>query len=382
MKLLYITQMYPSEELPQYCIFLHLQVKALIAQGAQMTVVVPTTERDSGQIVYDGVPVIYLYYRNYSRSILYPLVASQLSKELRRFCDGSEYDAVYAIHAAANLLDFARVTAQRAHKPLIVHYRGYNIFEEYNKEPKVLFSDPEKVREKVVKASALSIGVSRKTSEIITARFPDARTATVYNGVDTDEFSPSDNAVSSEKIHILCVANLIPIKGHIYLFNAVKEISQKHPNLRLVTDIVGRGSYEEYLKQYVREHQIPNVLFHGYVQHDEVARWMQSADIFTLPSVYESFGNVVLESMACRKPVLIFSGQGVDELIEDGVSGMIADKGDQADYTAKLEALLTDEALRKRIAQAGYDIARQYTWDRSAKCIISEISAVYSVETR
>ena len=172
------------------------------------------------------------------------------------------------------------------------------------------------------------------------------------------------------------MANLIPIKGHVYLFNAIKEISQKYPQLRLVTDIVGRGSYEEYLKQYVQDHQIPNVRFHGYVHHDAVARWMQATDIFTLPSVYESFGNVVLESMACRKPVLIFSGQGVDELLEDGVSGMIAEKGNQADYTAKLEALVTDEPTRRRIAQAGYQVALHYTWDKSARHIISEIRAV------
>ena len=368
--------MYPSEELPQYCIFLHLQVKAMIDRGVQITVVVPTTERASGQVVYDGVRVVYLHYRDYSRSMLYPLIASQLSKELKRFCDVSAYDAVYAIHAAAGLLNFARIAAQKAHKPLIVHYRGYNIFEEYNKEPKALFSDPVKVREKVVKASALSIGVSKKTSEIITARFPNARTATVYNGVDTNEVSPIDKAASSEETRILCVANLIPIKGHVYLFNAIKEISQKYPQLRLVTDIVGRGSYEEYLKQYVQDHQIPNVRFHGYVHHDAVARWMQATDIFTLPSVYESFGNVVLESMACRKPVLIFSGQGVDELLEDGVSGMIAEKGNQADYTAKLEALVTDEPTRRRIAQAGYQVALHYTWDKSARHIISEIRAV------
>lgn len=376
MNLLYITQMYPSKELPQYCIFLHLQVKALIDNGVQMTVIVPTTERETEETTYDGVRVIYLHYRDFSRSVLYGLVASQLKKELKRFCDISKYDAVYAIHAPAGILNFARLLARSARKPLIVHYRGYNIFEEYDKEPKVLFSDPEKAREKVVKASALSIGVSRKTAQIITERFPFAPAAVVYNGVDGAEFSPAETASSEGEIHVLCAANLIPIKGHIYLFNAVKEIAARHPETTLITDIVGRGSYENELKRYVEENRIPNVLFHGYVHHDEVARRMRETDIFTLPSVYESFGNVVLEAMACRKPVLIFSGQGVDELIEDGVSGMIAEKGDQADYTAKLETLVTDEALRRRIAQAGYDIARRYTWDRSAKHIISEIASV------
>lgn len=376
MKLLYITQMYPNEELPQYCVFLHLQVKALIANGADVTVVIPTTEKDSCSTTYDGVPVIYLSYRDYSRSVLYGLVSRQLSGELSRFTDADSYDAVYAIHAPANILDFARVLAQKHHKPLIVHYRGYNVFEEFNKEPKVFLSDPEKVREKVVKASALSIGVSRKTVDIITERFPDAPVAVVYNGVDSDLFSSSDKTTGSSQIHILCVANLIPIKGHKYLFDAVKKLSDKHPELTIITDIVGRGFYEPELKKYTEENHIPNVIFHGYVPHDEVAHFMKNTDIFVLPSVYESFGNVTVEAMACKKPVVIFEGQGADEIIENGVSGFVAEKGSADDLADKTEPLLLDKELRKTVGENGYRTVKELTWDASAKNIIREVEKV------
>ena len=376
MKLLYITQMYPSEELPQYCVFLHLQVKALIATGTEVTVVIPTTEKGSGTTTYDGVPVIYLSYQDYSRSALYGLVSRQLSRELSQFCSADEYDAVYAIHAPANILDFAKNLAQKHRKPLIVHYRGYNIFEEFNKEPKAFLSDPEKVREKVVKASALSIGVSQKTVDIITERFPDAPVAVIYNGVDTSLFASLDQAPQSSDIHILCVANLIPIKGHKYLFDAVKTLSEKHPELTLITDIVGRGFYEPELKKYVEEKQIPNVVFHGYVPHDEVAQFMKNTDIFVLASVYESFGNVTVEAMACKKPVVIFEGQGADEIIEDGVSGMIAEKGNNAELTDRIERLVLDRQLRATIGENGSKTVKKLTWDASAKNIIRAIENV------
>lgn len=376
MKLLYITQMYPSEELPQYCVFLHLQVKALIRNGVGITVVIPTTEKESCQTQYDGVSVIYLHYKDYSRTALYPLVCRELKKELGRFEDVSRFDAVYAIHAPANILDFARSAAQSARKPLIVHYRGYNIFEEYHKEPKAFLSDPEKVREKVVKASALSIGVSHKTVEIITKRFPDAPVAVVYNGVDAQLFSSDASVEKHDGIRLVCVANLIPIKGHKYLFDAVKQILQKHEDLLLTTDIVGRGSYENELKSYVEENKIPGVTFHGYVGHEKVARFVQSSDIFVLPSVYESFGNVCLEAMACQKPVVIFEGQGIDELIEDGVSGMIAKKADTSDLADKIERLIDDPALRDSIAENARKTAKEYTWDASAKSIIKALEGV------
>lgn len=383
MKLLYITQMYPDDNLPQYCVFIHLQVKALISRGVEITVVIPSAGRPSGRTVYDGVDVIYLNYRDISRTALYPLVARRLSRELRAYLSPADYDIVYAVHASANILDFARRLSVRYGKPLVVHYRGFNIFEEFVKEPKVPFSDPVRVRERVVKASALSIGVSRKVTEVITDRFPGAPVCVVYNGVDSSVFSgsPADSSSPSHDpsvIRLLCVANLIPIKGHKYLFDAVLRLSELHPELTITTDVVGRGSYEDELRRYVADNRVPGVVFCGYVGHDEVAGYMHRADIFVLPSVYEAMANVCFEAMACGKPVVIFRGQGTDEIIEDGVSGMIADKGSAGSLAAKIDRLITDPDLRRSIAARGRRIVQGMTWDLSAENIIKALEPVIS----
>lgn len=376
MKIIYITQMYPSEELPQYCIFLHQQVKALISNGVEIQVVVPTQEKPTGCNVFDGVKILYLKYRDFSRTMLYPLVRRKLKKELKPFINIRDFDLVYAIHSPANILDFARELAKSARKPLVVHYRGYNIFDEYEGQKKILFSNVEKVQEKVVKSSALSIGVSQKTGEIITKRFSKAPVVTVYNGVNTNLFTEGTREDKETVIKLLCVANLIPIKGHKFLFDALKLFQKKYPNQSIILDVVGRGFYEKELKKYVASNGIKDVYFHGYVHYDKVAEFMQQTDIFVLPSIYESFGNVCMEAMASKKPIVIFEGQGIDELVENKVSAMIAKKGDAHELFMCLETLIIDRQLREKIAQNGFEIARRYSWDYSAKNIIENIKGL------
>ena len=376
MKVLYITQMYPSKELPQYCIFLHQQVKAMIANGINIQVVVPTTVKATGQEQFDGVDILYLNYRDFSRTLFYPLVTRRLKSQLKKFLNVNDYEIIYAIHGPANILDFARKIARSSKKPLVVHYRGYNIFDEYEKQKKALFSNVQRVQERVVEDSVLSIGVSDKTGAIITERFPQAPVVTVYNGVDSKLFAEYTEYEDCKVIKILCVANLIPIKGHKFLFDAFKMLQDKYPKQSLRLDIVGRGFFEEELKNYVDKNDIANIRFHGYVHYDKVADFMRATDIFVLPSIYESFGNVCMEAMASKKPIVIFEGQGVDELVEDGISAMIAPKGNVEELFLRIERLVMDCELRRKIAANGYEIAQQYSWDYSAKMIIKNIEGL------
>lgn len=376
MKFLYITSMYPSIELPQYCVFLHQQVKALIDNGVNITIVIPSTSKETKRIEYDGVDILYLHYRDFSRSFLYWIVSSQLMRAIRKTDCLKDYDIIYAIHASANILNFARILSRKMNRPLVVHYRGFNIFNEYEEGREPLFSNPEKIKERVVKESALSLGVSRKTIQIITDRFPDAPTKIVYNGVNAEKFSMRKQGNHGNIVKLLCVANLIPIKGHKYLFDAYASVCREHPKLNLQLDIVGRGYYEDELIKYATERELKNVVFHGYVSHKKVADFMREADMFVLPSVYDAFPNVCLEAMSSNVPIIIFDGQGIDEIIENGISGMVARKGDSDDLKNKLEEMIKNPELRKLISQNGNQVVKQYTWDKSAKDIIAAVNSV------
>lgn len=368
--------MYPSAELPQYCAFLHNQVKAMQSCGAEISVVVPNADRPAEHVIYDDVDVFYLPYRDYSRTALAPLVYRRLKKELRRFLNAKDFDIVYAIHAPVNVLYFAMKLAKKNGLPFIVHYRGYNIFTEFEGNQKAFLSNPEKVMEKIVQKSDLSLAVSKRTAAVITDRFPNLPVEVVYNGVNQEIFDAQAKAPPHEGIRILCVANLIPIKGHKYLFDAFKQLAGQYPQKGLRLDIVGRGSSEQELKDYVESRRIPNVVFHGYIPHEGVSEMMRSTDIFVLPSVYEAFANVCLEAMACKKPIVIFSGQGTDEIIRDGVSGMIAERANGAQLKEKIELLINDPEKRAEIAENGYRIVREFTWKKSGERLVKIIEGV------
>lgn len=368
--------MYPSNELPQYCAFLHNQVKAMQKCGEEISVIVPSIEKETEHIVFDGVDVFYIKYREFSRSILAPFVYIQLKKGVKRFLNIRDFDVVYAIHAPVNVLYSAMKFAKSNKLPFIVHYRGYNIFSEFEENKKAFLDNREKVMERIIKNSDLSLAVSKKTASVITDRFPELPVEVVYNGVDKKMFDCQTQVKPHEGIKILCVANLIPIKGHKYLFDAFKKLTDEYPDKKLQLDIVGRGYYEDHLKEYLQTNNIKNIIFHGYVSHEGVSDYMKNTDIFVLPSVYEAFANVCLEAMACKKPIVIFRGQGTDEILDDGVNGLIAEKANAQQLKEKIEFLLLNPEKRKKIAENGYNTVKEFTWQSSGENIIKKIKKV------
>jgi glycosyltransferase involved in cell wall biosynthesis len=73
----------------------------------------------------------------------------------------------------------------------------------------------------------------------------------------------------------------------------------------------------------------------------------------------EAFGQTIAEAMACGKPVIGTRVGGIPELIDDGHSGFLVDRGDVRGIAAKLLLLLADDAVAKRMGQAGHELARQ-----------------------
>ena len=93
---------------------------------------------------------------------------------------------------------------------------------------------------------------------------------------------------------------------------------------------------------------------------------MRRATIFALPSRYEGLGCVYLEAMSAGKPVIGCRGQGIEEVIEQGVNGCLIDADDQAGLADILATLLQQEPLRRKMGEAarqtimqGYTHAQQ-----------------------
>jgi hypothetical protein len=94
--------------------------------------------------------------------------------------------------------------------------------------------------------------------------------------------------------------------------------------------------------------------FSGYLSQAQVADRLSRADVFALPSFAEGVPVVLMEAMASRLPVIAPRVAGVPELVEDGVSGFTVSPGDAEMLTARIDALLSDPALRARMGDAGH----------------------------
>ncbi|MBO9598456.1 MAG: glycosyltransferase family 1 protein [Cohnella sp.] len=103
--------------------------------------------------------------------------------------------------------------------------------------------------------------------------------------------------------------------------------------------------------------------FLGSVSHRTLQQWMASSDVMLFPSATETFGNVVLEAMACGLAVIGANGGAVPDTIRDGYNGLLGAPGDADDFAAKLAYLYHQPSVRARLAGAGLFEARSRTWD-------------------
>ncbi len=81
-----------------------------------------------------------------------------------------------------------------------------------------------------------------------------------------------------------------------------------------------------------------------------------------MPSLYESFGMVALEAMACGTPVIASRVGGLTFTVRDGETGFLVPERDPKALAEKLELVLTDECLRRRLGHRAVQVARGYSW--------------------
>ncbi len=100
----------------------------------------------------------------------------------------------------------------------------------------------------------------------------------------------------------------------------------------------------------------------------EVAKAMQSCEIFALPSRYEGLGCVYLEAMACGKPAIGCRGQGIAEVIQQGHNGFLVGEDNEKELALVLKMLLGDLSLREKISVAARDtVVDRFTLSQQAQ---------------
>ena len=123
--------------------------------------------------------------------------------------------------------------------------------------------------------------------------------------------------------------------------------------------VVGEGPARDWFAQHV-----PEAVFTGFQAGDDLARAVAGMDMFFMPSVTETFGNVTTEAMAAGVPVVAARATGAIDLVEDGVTGFLVPPQDVKAYADAIQRLIEDPVLRASAGKAGHARVQGYEWDR------------------
>ena len=193
----------------------------------------------------------------------------------------------------------------------------------------------------------------------------DSDTHVISNGVDTELFRQGSAASFHDKFGIkrnqrtlLFVGRLHPEKNIATVIKAAPRLLRDHPDLHLL--IVGDGYLRDDLHRMASELAIAaNVTFCGALRGDDLIGAFNAADLFVLPSAAEIEPLVLMEAMACGKPLVVSDGwQGSTSFVEDG-NGMVFSVGNHDDLAAKVSALLSDPERLRAMGQRSFERSRQ-----------------------
>ncbi len=377
--------MYPSSYSEVNGRFVHDQAKALVQKGIDVQVISPVPRAPfplnrmsaawkgyhniPNKDVYDGIDVWYPRILSFPRALFFASSGWRMywgiTKIVATIYDEFKFDL---IHAHTALPDgFAALKLQNKYnKPIIVTIHGqdlqHTIYQNAACRQNISY---------VLNSASMIICVSSKLYNI-SNKYMSRRNkmAIVSNGTDIQEYLPRPVEYIKQqgcRIMLLSVSSLDKSKGIDLNLYAFQKLYKNYSALRYV--VIGAGPEELSLRKLARKLGIEkHVEFLGCQPHNRVMDYMGMCDIFTLPSWNEGFGIVYLEAMVSCRPVIGCQGEGIEDFVEHGKTGLLVKPKDVNSLVAALDFLLSHPVEASAMGkQARQRVLESYTWENNAE---------------
>lgn len=207
------------------------------------------------------------------------------------------------------------------------------------------------------------ITVSNSTKEKLTSSgIPSQKIDVIYNGINVGEYDKV-KAKKSPKPRIIFTGRLVGYKNVDDLIRAFSKLSTEAELY-----IVGEGPERGKLQRLSRKLGIQDkVTFTGFISEEEKIKLLKSSHALVLPSSTEGFGISVIEAMAAKTPVIVSNISALKEVVGDGEVGLVFELKNAEDLTDKLDHLLSDKNMQRKLSQKGYKLVREkFNWDKIA----------------
>ena len=184
----------------------------------------------------------------------------------------------------------------------------------------------------------------------------------VPNGIDLDVYSNlATGNKKSKRRNILYIGRLERRKGVKFLIKSFAELVVQAPDVNLI--IAGDGPDRVKLEKMVKEMNVPNVVFKGYVDEKTKHRLFRQADLLCSPALFgESFGIVLLEAMAAGIPVVAGNNPGYAAVLKDRGMLSLVNPKDTASFTRRLNLMLYDDDMRQLWQSWAAEYVQQFSY--------------------
>lgn len=299
-------------------------------------------------------------------------------KELKHIIDEGEYDIIHCHTPVGAML--TRLAAKQARKQgtkVFYTAHGFHFYKGALAINWILYYPVEK-------------WLSRYTDVLITINKEDYERAKTFKagkvcyvpgvGIDLKKFNVGyvnkeqkrkEIGVSADDFVLLSVGELIPRKNHEVVIRALSVLKQLDKLNHIEYVICGRGAYETDLKKLAEGLDVADhVHFLGY--RNDISEICNCADLFVFMSHQEGLPVALMEAMACGLPAVCSNIRGNTDLIEDGVTGLLANNTPE-EVAQSISKMKSDTALRNRVASAALQKIKQF--DLSS--VEDEMSKIY-----
>ena len=184
----------------------------------------------------------------------------------------------------------------------------------------------------------------------------------VYNGIDIDLYKKIKVKGKYEKPTIVTVCRLVSYKRINDLINALAILKADIPDIKL--KIIGKGPHEDHLKKLTKDLGLGNnVEFLGKIDiTEDLIKILKKSHVFSLPSIVEGFGMVVVEAMAAGLPYVASDISPIREVTQNGIGGFLHQPKNVEDIASKIKILLTDDSIRDEKIKDTSRIVQKYEW--------------------
>lgn len=368
MNVLVITNLYPNKADPNRAPYNRQQVRALRTH-ARVRVVAPVfwtapharAVAAASPETWDGVEVhhpLYLYPPRFGRAFHAFCYLRSISPLLTRLWRQEPWDVLYGTwlfpdgHAVA-------CAARRFGRPCVLKAHGSDVNEVMQHPLRRVL-----IRRAVKRAEAV-VAVSRALcSRLVALGTPAGRAHLLYNGVDAKVFRPLERPWARRVLDLpegdplaLFVGNLKQAKGPGLFVEALGRLSRNgRPFLGV---ILGTGPYRECLEDAIRRERLTGqIRLAGVADHEVLPTWYAAANVVCLPSFMEGVPNVVLEALACGRPVVASRVGGIPEVMDEACGALIPPGDVEALSDAMWQTTAREwdsQALARRIAHLSWD---------------------------